>query len=214
LKRHKLKLPIVYNGGEMHTEAGAEKTIAATAELARRVKKAMGTLEWVNFNSNPLPKKAPKSDAELAVQAKSISKLAAELARDNVRLMLHQHDPEMANNAREWRHIQAHTDPAQVRICLDTHWVLRGGLNVMELLREAAPRLASLHLRNSKNGIWLEELADGDIDYRQVASFLKQQGFQGHLVVELAWDKETEITRPLDISIKRSLQYAKSVFSA
>jgi len=56
LKRHKLKLPVVYNGGEMHTEAGAEKTIADTLALARRVKKATGTLAWVDVNPTPCPR--------------------------------------------------------------------------------------------------------------------------------------------------------------
>jgi sugar phosphate isomerase/epimerase len=212
LKRHKLKVPVVYNGGELHTEAGAEKTIAATAELARRVKKVAGALDAINVNPNPLPKKAPKTDAQLKVQAASLNRLAAELKREGVRLMLHQHDAEMADGAREWRSMLANTDAASVLVCLDTHWVYRGGQDVMSLLAEAAPRLAALHLRNSRGGVWLEELADGDVDYRAVAAFLKRTGFRGYAVVELAWDPQTEITRPLEADLRRSLQYAKSVF--
>lgn len=212
LRQHKLKVPVVYNGGEMHTEAGAEKTISSTLDLARRLKKSLGRLDAINFNPNPLPKKVLKSDAELKIQAAALNRLAEELRSEGSRLFIHQHDPEMMENSREWRHVLANTDPSLVLFCLDTHWVLRGKQDVMTLLREAGPRLASLHLRNSRNGIWLEELADGDIDYRAVAQYLKESGFQGYLVVELAWDKETEITRPLESSLRRSLEYAKQVF--
>lgn len=213
LRKYKLKVPVVYNGGEMHTEAGADKTIAATLDLARRVRKATGVLESISFNPNPLPKGAPKSDAELAIQAAAITRLATELRRENAGLMLHQHAPEMADSAREWRHLLANTDPALVKVCLDTHWVLRGGQDVMTLLAESTPRLASVHLRNSRNGVWLEELADGDLDYRAVAAHLRQHNYRGYLVVELAYDRDTAITAPLESSLRRSLDYARRVFA-
>lgn len=213
LRKYKLKVPVVYQGGEMHTEAGAEKTIAAALDLVRRVRKATGLLEALSFNANPLPQRARKSDEQLKIQAAAINRLAAELKRENAYVMLHQHAPEMAENAREWRHVLANTDPGTVKICLDTHWVLRGGEDVMTHVREATSRLASLHLRNSRNGIWIEEFADGDIDYREIAAHLRAHQYRGYLVVELAYDKETEITAPLESSLRRSLDYARRVFA-
>ena len=213
LRKYKLKVPVVYNGGEMHTEAGAGKTIAATLDLARRVRKATGLLEAVSFNPNPLPQQGRKSDEQLKIQAEAINRLAAELKQEGAGLMIHQHAPEMREDAREWRHILAHTSPALVKVCLDTHWVLRGGMDVMTLLREATPRLASVHLRNSRNGVWLEELADGDVDYRAVAAHLRENPYRGSRVVELAYDKETEIPAPLEASLRRSLNYARQVFA-
>jgi len=212
LKRHKLKLSIVYNGGPMHTADGAEKTIADTLALARRVKKATGTLEWVNINPNPLPKGAAKSDEELKIQAAALNRLAAELKREKLGLMVHQHAPELAHNAREWRQIMANTDPKLVHACLDIHWFYRGGQDVMTHLKEWTPRTASLHLRNSKGGVWLEEFAPGDIDYTQVASHLKETGYKGYLVVELAVEAKTEQTASLESNIRRSLNYAESIF--
>lgn len=212
LRQYKLKAPVLYHGGVMHTREGADKTILTICELARRTKKASVALDAINFNPDPLPGKAPKSDAQLKAQAQGVNRLAAELKKQNVRLFIHQHDPEMKNGAREWRHILANTDEKLVRFCLDTHWVYRGGMDVQTLVRECAPRLGSLHLRNSKNGVWLEDFTAGDIDYPAIARFLKQEGFRGYLVVELAWDKETEITRPLESNLRRSLEYAKEVF--
>ena len=55
----------------------------------------------------------------------------------------------------------------------------RGGQDPMTILREAGKRIASLHVRNARNGVWLEELSDGDVDYREVALWLKEIGYQG-----------------------------------
>lgn len=207
----RLKCPVVYNGGIMHTAEGAKETIQQTVELAKRAK-ARHPVTGINFNANPKPNGEAKTDAELALQADSLNKLAKELKKQNVRLMIHQHAPEMANNAREWRHILANTDPKTVDICLDVHWVLRGGQDPMTLLKECSSRLASLHLRNSKAGVWTEDFGDGDIDYRPVAEHLRSIGYKGYLVVELAWDKTTEPTRSLDKNMTVSREYAEKIF--
>ncbi|MFN0169149.1 MAG: sugar phosphate isomerase/epimerase family protein [Bryobacteraceae bacterium] len=212
LRQNKLTSPIVYNGGPMHNGDGAQSTIAATLALARRIRSVNPSLVAISFNASALPRRERKSDAELEIQAQAINRLGDELAKEKVRLFVHQHDPEMRENAREWRYMLAHTNPKTVEVCLDTHWVFRGGQDVMTHLKEAGPRLASLHLRNSRDKIWLDEFAAGDIDYGEVARFLKSIRYRGYLVVELAWDRETRITRPLDVNLKRSLEYARKVF--
>jgi sugar phosphate isomerase/epimerase len=210
LDKHRMKLDIVYNGGVMHEPAGAEKTILETIALARRLKPA--GIQCVNFNANPKPKRERKTDAELEVQTKAISELARQIHREGLRLLLHQHAPELAENGREWRHIMNGTDPKQAEICLDVHWILRGGLEPMAFLRESMPRLASLHLRNSRNGVWLEDLSDGDIDYRAVAAELRKSAFRGWLVVELALDPQTTVTRSVTENLRRSREYARRIF--
>jgi inosose dehydratase len=212
LRKYRLTAPIVYAGGVMHTAGGARATVDEVLQLADRIRRPLG-LKAINFNPNPKPRKERKSDAELEIQSKAIDRLGAELSRRALRLFLHQHDPEMAENAREWRHTLRNTNPKHVELCLDVHWVYCGGQDVMTLLAEAAPRLASLHLRNSRNGVWLEELTDGDVDYHRVAAYLKRVGFRGWLIPELAWDPNTEITRPLEENLKRSLEYARRVFA-
>ena len=212
LDKYKLRAPIVYFGGAMHTKEDADSTVTKALEFVERIQNPL-RLQALNFNANPKPRSERKTDAELDIQARAIERLGAELAKRKVRLFLHQHAPEMAENAREWRHVLRNTDKRRVEICLDVHWIFRGGQDVMTLLEEAAPRLGSMHLRNSRNKIWTEELADGDVDYRAVARYLKQVGFRGWLIPELAWDNETQITRPLEENLRRSLEYTKSVFA-
>ncbi len=208
LKQHRLEAPVVYNGGAMHEPALAEKTIADTLAIAE-VAKAAGA-RALTFNTAPL--KQRKTDEQIAVQAKFLDRLGAGLRDRKMDLMIHQHAPEMAENSREWRYELAHTDPKLVKFCLDVDWVKRGGQDPMTLLRECAPRLRSLHLRSMRQGVWMEEFGDGDVDFRQVAAFLRKTGFQGWLVVELAYEKDTRKTRTLEENLRRSREYAERIF--
>ncbi len=204
-----LNCSTVYNGGPMHTRDAARQTIAATVDLAHRIQRSR-PLDAVVFNPNPAGR--GKTDEELKVQAEALETLGWALWNSGVRLMLHQHAPELAENGREWRFMLANTDRRYMRVCLDTHWVYRAGLDVMEFVKECGARLYGLHVRNSRGGVWTEEFGDGDIDYRAVAQHLRTSGFTGYLSVELAWDKETQITRPLEENLRRSREYAGRIF--
>jgi len=206
-KKNALEVAIVYHGGPMHEAAAAEKTVADTLELAGLARRAGA--RWINVNPTPKPKRERKSDEELEVQARFVRRLAAGLKRMGIETMLHHHDPEMAEEAREWRHLLRNTD---VSFCVDTHWVLRGGQDPLAILREAGGRLASLHLRNSQGGVWSEALGDGDVDYRKVAEHLRAMQYSGYLVVELAQEKDTKITRPLAENLRLSRLYAEKIF--
>ncbi|MCS7314672.1 MAG: sugar phosphate isomerase/epimerase [Bryobacterales bacterium] len=211
VRESRLEAPSVYSSGPMHAAAEAEQTIAETLRLAAAARAAGAHL--VNFNPSPKPNKERKSDEELDAQACHVNALAEKLRLQGFRLHLHHHDPEMADNAREWRHLLAHTDPKLVGFCVDVDWVHRGGQNPIEILEAAAPRLMSLHVRNSRGGIWTEQFGEGDIDYREVAACLKRIGFQGWLIVELAYSKETAVTRSLEENLRLSRRYAEEVFS-
>ncbi len=209
LERAGLACSCVYNGGPMHTPDSARQTIAATVELAQRILRHR-PLDAIVFNPNPVGR--AKTDEELEVQAEALNTMGWALWNSGVRLMLHQHAPELAENGREWRFMLANTERRWLRVCLDTHWVYRAGLDVMTLLKECGSRLYGLHVRNSRGGVWTEDLGDGDIDYRPLAQYLRQTGFTGFLSVELAWDKETAITRSLEENLRRSRLYAQNVF--
>jgi inosose dehydratase len=211
LDKHGLALPIAYIGGPMHDDRW-HQTYDTTLAYADRLKPHKG-LEAISFNCDPKPRAAAKTDAELVTEAEALDKLGADLKQRGLRLLVHAHAPEMADHAREWRYFFHHTSPTNVGICLDTHWVYRGGESVMDILREAGTRIGDVHLRNSSGGTWLEELADGDVDYKAVAAELKKLKYKGWLTVELAWDPQTQRTRPLVEDLKRSREYAERIFA-
>jgi inosose dehydratase len=210
LAKYELEPATTYAGGTMHEAPAAEKAIAEILELAR-VLKGAGT-RWIVTNPSPKPRQARKSDEELNTQARYLNQLAGELHKLGVGLMIHHHTPELVDNAREWRHLLGHTDPQLVFCCVDVNWAVRGGQDALAFLRKTGDRLVSLHLRNDMQGVWMEDFGPGDIDYQKVADYLKQINFNGYLVVELAYEKDTKIARSLEEDLRLSKLYAERVF--
>jgi inosose dehydratase len=163
-------------------------------------------------NPSPKPNQGRKTDEELALQSRLLNNLGEELRKLGVRLMVHHHTPELVENAREWRHQLAHTDPKLVGCCVDVHWAHRGGQEPMAFLRVVGSRLESVHLRNSKDGVWMEDFSDGDLDYREVAAYLRSLNYRGILVVELAYEQGTRVMRTLEENLRRSRIYTERVF--
>jgi sugar phosphate isomerase/epimerase len=106
-----------------------------------------------------------------------------------------------------------HTTPNRVYCCVDVEWAYRGGQDEMTFIRAAAERLLVLHLRNSKQGVWMEDFGPGDIDYEQIANYLHAIRFNGYLVVELAYEKSTQVTRSLTEDLSQSRLYTEKVFA-
>lgn len=207
---NRLRMPSVYVGGSMHRRDLAERTISRALETAALCKQ-LGCRAVVN-NPDPKAHDVPKTDAELAVQVKMLNLLGLQLADRGFQFWTHAHAPQMADNAREWRYNLHHTDPRYVRVCLDVDWVYQGGQDPMALLREAGRRVASLHLRNSHHKVWLETFTNGDIDYRQIAAYLERINLKPLLVVELAYMKQTAVTRPLEEDLQLSRIQAERLF--
>ncbi len=210
LKREQLEIPTLYAGSALHKTAIGEESIAAIVQLARELKSA--GLEWIVTNPNPKPGGEQKTDAELDLQAHNLNRLGAELQQSRVRLMVHHHTPELMNNAREWRFQLRHTDPRLVSCCVDVNWAFRGGQPPLAFVREAGDRLVSVHLRNERNGVWMEDFGPGDIDYAPIADYLKKIAYRGYLVIELAYEKATDIRRSLEEDLRLSRFYAELVF--
>jgi inosose dehydratase len=210
LRARQLKMPSVYVGGAMHTAEAAETTTARALDIARFCE-PFGCVAVVN-NPEPKPAAAQKTDAELNTQARALNTLGRFLKDDGFELRVHHHTPELVANAREWRHILHNTDPQYVALCLDLDWVQQGGLKPLDLLREAGPRVREIHLRNSRDKLWLEALEAGDIDYGEIAAYLKQSALKPLLVVELAYRDNTLVTRPLGEDLRLSRIFAEQVF--
>jgi sugar phosphate isomerase/epimerase len=210
LRAKHLKMPSVYVGGAMHSKESAETTTARALNIARLCQ-PFGCVAVVN-NPEPKAAAAQKTGPELTTQARALNTLGRFLKDDGLELRVHHHTPELVDNAREWRHILHNTDPQYVSFCLDLDWVHQGGLKPLDLLHEAGTRVHEIHVRNSKDKLWLEDLEDGDIDYREIAAYLKRAALKPLLVVELAYRENTLVTRPLAQDLRLSRIYAEQVF--
>jgi inosose dehydratase len=210
LKTNQLNMPSVYVGGAMHTRDDAAATQALALETAVLCK-PFGCAAVVN-NPSPKPAGAQKTDPELKIQASALNDLGQILKRNGLELRVHHHTPELVDNAREWRHILQNTNPKYVNLCLDLDWIHQGGLKPLDLLKEAGPRVKEIHVRNAKDKLWLEDFEEGDIDYREIAAFLKREKIKPLVVVELAYRDNTVITRSLGEDLRLSRIYAEQVF--
>jgi inosose dehydratase len=205
LKQHGLTMPAAYAGGVMHTREGGQASIQMIVQQAKN-----GVPYGLKLVvHNPQPIKGDKTDEELAVQAENLNRLGAALGQLGVKLAIHSHDPEMRNGAREWYHMLRNTDPQKVGFCLDLHWVLRGKQDPYRLLEDAGKRVFDLHLRNSRDGVWSEDLGDGDIDHARVRRILEKIGYQGLYTVELAYEAKTQQSRSLEENLRRSRDYVR-----
>lgn len=210
MKKYKLRCTMAYNGGAMHDDTGAGKTIAATLDIAEAAR-SLGAVGMV-LNCNPLPRNGRKSDEQLRIQVANINRLARQLKSRGMRLSLHHHAPEMLEEAREWRFMLNNTDPQLVWMCPDPDWIRYAKLDVMTLIREAGKRIGDIHLRNSENGVWTEDLGPGEVDYLAMAKFLKEIKYDGFLCVELGHARDTKITRSLEENLRRSREYTERTF--
>jgi inosose dehydratase len=206
LRQTGLELPIVYSGARLYDES-AMSAIATVIALADIVK-PLGC-RILNVNPDPKVGQIAKTDAELVTQAAAVERLRAELVKREMRLILHHHLPEMKDEAREWNHLLQNT---KAGICLDVDWVHQGGQDPLKLMAVSGSRLVSLHIRNATNGIWTQSLDEGGYDYGAVRDQLKNMGFDGYLVVELAWNPKTTRTRTLKQNLERSRVWAENMF--
>lgn len=220
LKKEGLGLRSIYVGSTLHTPAEAEKSIAAILATAREAR-AAGT-RIVVTNPNPLQWGGPqnKDDAQLRTQAQALNRLGRELRDLDITLAYHNHDIELRNAGREFHHMLAGTDPKYVSLCLDAHWVYRGAGNsqvaLFDVVRLHGSRIAELHLRQSRGGVWSETFGAGDIDYPALArAVLEARGRlpKPHLVLEIAVENGTPKTLSPGEAHRRSAAYAREVFA-
>jgi inosose dehydratase len=210
VRAEQLRMPSVYVGGLMHETKAAAQTIRKALEIGALCS-PFGCRAVVH-NPDPKPQDEMKTDAELATEADSLNRMGRALSEHGFELRVHHHTPQLENKAREWRYILSHTDPHLVRICVDVDWAYQGGFDPLAFLRETGRRVRELHLRSSKNKLWLEDLEDSDIDYRAIAAYLRKNNLQPLLVVELAYRPNTVLTRSLAEDLRISRVYAEKLF--
>jgi inosose dehydratase len=216
LKKYQLAMPSVYVNSSLHKADEATKSIESVLAIADALKPA--DTKIIVTNPNPIQWGSPenKNDAELAEQAKNLDKLGSELKKRGMTLAYHTHDVELRAAAREFHHMLLATDPKNVSLCLDVHWVYRGAGNsqiaLFDIVKLYGKRIVELHLRQSKGGIWQEAFSEGDIDYRRLVNTLKAIDVTPHLVLEQCLEKTSPKTIDAVEAHKKDLAYSTEIF--
>jgi inosose dehydratase len=216
LKRHGLEMRSLYVNSTLHDAGQADKSIEEVLAAATKAK-TVGTRIIVT-NPSPLRWGGPenKTDEQLKVQAAALDKLGAGLKKMGLILAYHNHDIELRNAAREFHHMMVGTDPANVTLRLDAHWIYRGSGNsqvaLFDVLKLYGPRVTELHLRQSQNGVWTEAFGPGDIDYPRLADYLLKIGIKPLLVLEQAVEAASPKTMNAVEAFKKSTEYTRRIF--
>ena len=196
LQRRGLRMKSIYVNSTLHDTAMAEQSVTRVIDIADAAKRLK--TEIVVTNPSPIQwgGEEDKSDAQLRFQAQTLDRLGAELRQRGMTLAYHNHDAELRQGAREFHHMLTATDPNNVKLCLDAHWIYRGCGNsevaLFDVVKHYSARIVELHLRQSTDGVWTESFAiDGDIDYARLFDELRMRHIRPHLVLEQAVEAAT-----------------------
>lgn len=217
LKKYKLQMKSLYVNSVLHKPEETERSISMVVGIAETAK-PLG-VQIIVTNPSPIRWGGPenKDDQQLEVQAGALGKLGKELRKRDITLAYHTHDPEMRNAAREFHHMMLHTDPKDVTLCLDAHWVYRASGNsqvaLFDIVRLYGKRISELHLRQSKGGTWTEVFEEGDIDYKRLVKEVQDLRLKPHLVLEQAVEQATPHTLNAIDAHRQSLAYATNLFA-
>jgi inosose dehydratase len=200
----------LYVGARLHEAAKAKETVSKILTAGKVCQQA--GFRVISCNAEPIGRE--KTEEELQTQVAALSELGEGLNHLGLRLAMHQHLPEMANHAREFHYVFDHTKPDVVGWCYDVHWVWKGGIMPFDALKQYGQRVATWHLRQSRNGVWCEDLDTGDIDYSIVAQYAREHNLARRFSVEIALEDGTKITRSGIENHRRSREFVRRVFES
>jgi inosose dehydratase len=200
----------LYVGARLHESDKAKDTVANIVKAAKVCRDSGFSV--ISCNADPIGRE--KTDEELKTQVMALSELGEGLNGLGLKLGVHHHLPEMAHQAREFHYDFDHTQPGTVGWCYDVHWVWKGGVMPMDALKQYGERVVTWHIRQSRSGIWWEDLDTGDIDYSEVAIYAKDHHLARRFSVELALEDGTKITRSAVENHRRSREFVRRVFES
>ena len=216
LDQQKLWAKSMYVNSMLHEPQLVEKNIEGILAIALEARKI--GIEIIVTNPTPIKwgVQENKSDEQLKAQAIALNLLGLKLKSMDITLAYHNHDAEMREGAREFHHMLTGTDPENVKLCLDAHWIFRGAGNSQVALFDIVDlyndRIVELHLRQSHDGIWSEVFGRGDIDYSRLAETLRKKNIKPLLVLEQAIEEGTPHTLDTVSAMRKSLNNVRNVF--
>jgi inosose dehydratase len=215
LSYYGIQLPSVYTGGKLH-DADWPQTVEKILRRASLAQECGATIVNINPDPKSWREDIAKSDDELKIQAEALQTLGEKLASNGMRLAYHFHSKELEHSAREFHHMLLAVEDRALGLCMDVHWAYRGTgtsqLAMLDILQRYGRRTAVLHLRQSRQGVWLEQLGEGDVNYGPVAAFVKKLEFNGPAVIEIAYESGTEISLSIEEAYRQSVNWLKSTF--
>ena len=211
LAKYCLFINHIWHSGPLYPAEAGEKTIARTVEVLER----STPLKSPEFYFDPFGDRGPLSDEDARTQNRGLDRIGREVKDRGMKLCVHNHEGPMRYGAKEWLGVMHNTDPALVSMCLDLDWAWQAGTDPFPLLHEAGDkgRLGAIHMRTQHMKLTDQTMEDGgDIDFHKAAAYLKKIRFDGALVEETEYMKDSKVTRPARENKKIARKWCEKVF--
>ena len=205
-RKHHLPVIGMSFGGAMWDRA-QHQTVLEDAELIiPRLAKLGGRTLGTSVGSAP----KRKTEQQLDDQAELLRKLIALCQQHGVVLNLHNHTYEVADNLHDLRGTLSRIP--EVKLGPDLNWLVRAGVYPAWFIRQFGRQIVFMHLRDQKkDGRWSEGLGEGDTDFAAIGRALHEISFEGDAVIELAHERDFQLTRPLRETWKLGRSFVKQV---
>lgn len=149
-----------------------------------------------------------KIEDELDAQADLLTRLIALGNSKGIVLNLHNHIPEVANQMHDLGGTLKRIP--DVKLGPDLNWLLRADVDPVEFLKKYGQQICFMHLRDQLlDGTWAEALGEGSVDFKEIGQTIRDIGFKGDVIIELAFENDFVPTRPIKESLKMSRDYLR-----
>jgi inosose dehydratase len=190
-------------------EVGARVLVAGLAAHPQRMVSAGGS------------RQPSTTTAQYQQVAIGLERVGERCRQENVVLAFHNHAGTLIETPEELDELCRRADPALVRLCLDVGHLVVGGGDPVQAIQRYGQRLAHLHIKDvdphalerlrSGQGGFLNglrwrifcELGSGCLDLAGVVAALRQQGFEGWVVLE----QDTSFRTPLESAVESRTRF-------
>jgi sugar phosphate isomerase/epimerase len=154
------------------------------------------------------PDHEKKTPEELDAQAEILRRIMFRASSNGIEVNLHNHTYEVENGEHDLNGtIERIPD---VKLGPDLDWLVGGGVDPVDFIKRHGSRMVFAHLRDrGEDGVWVEAMGEGAIDYKAIGEALREVNFAGDMAIELAHPKDFTLTRPLKESLKMSRDFVR-----
>jgi len=209
--RHHLPVIGASFGGAMWDRTQHQAILNDARVVIPRLQQAGGRTLGVSVGAVKWGSPVRKTAAQLDAQAELLRELIALCQQHGITLNLHNHTYEVENDLHDLKGTLERLPGTPLGP--DLNWLVRGGVDPIWFIREYGRQIVFLHLRDQgKDGRWSEALGEGDMDYSAIAAALREIGFRGDAIIELAHEKDFQPARPLRESLRLSRAFVRTTF--
>ena len=185
IAEHSLTLAALHTGGVFYADDVAREQTLPNLQIIAAFAQAIGCSTVL---ISPAAKKGgAKTDEELAVQNKHLQDACALFADHGAHCFHHTHGPELADEFREMRRI-LELDPGLISLAYDIANAARviGTAGAVDFIDSFRSRIGYVHYKDCRpDGVLVEAIGDGAIDWHAVAGSLRSSDYGGWVVVEI-----------------------------